>query len=273
MAYFNKIFLAILLIHCFNDFVYTQSEFSFSGSGTGSNKQAAVNEARREIITTRLNKWLAENTINYKTDLKNLEKKVGPAIINETVNSVIFDSLSKKWTVDITLSFSSTKLEKELGVFFKQDWELMNLYSGENIECMCDLPTSILLPDNFLEIEVGHNTDVIIKIVQKTTNNCFRAIYIKGGNTEKISRIPLGIYYLKIAYGKKLVKKYNAFPCFIRFSLHPFYERGKDELNFELVQVENGFMLTSYKLYLDVISEEIVNSFDSRPIDEKEFNK
>ena len=122
------------------------------------------------------------------------------------------------------------------------------------------------------DVSVGGGMDVDIKIIDKKNEKCVRYVFVRNGNTHKISNIPEGRYYLKIAYGKDWMSFAENEKCIGKFLRNPLYEKGKDILDFNLVYTDGGYSVPSYSLKLDVISDNISNSYDSEDIDEKDFN-
>jgi hypothetical protein len=127
--------------------------------------------------------------------------------------------------------------------------------------------------DNYLEVSVGGGTDVSIKVMNVDTDKCVRYVFINSGSTYKINNIPEGRYYLKIAYGKNWLSKVENGQCIGRFVRSPMYEKGDDILDFNIHHTENGYSIPSFQLQLDVIANDISNSFASKNISEEQFNQ
>jgi hypothetical protein len=127
--------------------------------------------------------------------------------------------------------------------------------------------------DNYLEVKVGGGTDVVIKVMNLRTNRCVRYVFINSRTTHRIRHIPEGRYYLKIAYGKDWFAKEENGRCVGKFLRNPLYEKGDDILNFTVRENEDGYLIPSYQLRLDVISTNTMNSFDSHRISADEFNE
>lgn len=127
--------------------------------------------------------------------------------------------------------------------------------------------------DNYLEVEVGGGTDVAIKLMNQETEKCVRYVFINSKSTYRIKKIPEGIYYLKIAYGKNWLSKVQSGKCIGKFIRNPLYEKGVDILDFNIQPTLNGYSIPSYSLHLDVISTTATNSFNSATISEDYFNE
>jgi hypothetical protein len=105
------------------------------------------------------------------------------------------------------------------------------------------------------------------------TEKCVRFVFINSGTTYKITNIPQGTYYLKIAYGKNWFSKVKNGQCVGKFLRNPMYEKGEDIMDFNLKYADGGYSVPSFKLELDVIANDISNSFNSQNISEDDFNK
>ncbi|SEL96902.1 hypothetical protein SAMN04487910_3753 [Aquimarina amphilecti] len=111
--------------------------------------------------------------------------------------------------------------------------------------------------DNYLKVEVGKNTEVVVKLVKmgKTANDdeTIRIVYINSNQTQFIRNIPEGEYYCVIAYGKewkespsKNGKKQGT------FTKNALYEKGQDILDFNTIKTDEGINVPSYSLSLDL---------------------
>lgn len=153
-----------------------------------------------------------------------------------------------------------------------EGWFETVMKNGELPECYSSevLKSSI---DNYIEVRVGRGTDVVIKVVNVTTQKSIRKVFVNGGSTFRIRNIPEGLYYLKIAYGKDWFSKAEDGKCLGKFVRNSLFEKGEDLLDFRLEPTNNGYSIPSYKLSLDVISTNTMNSFNSQNISEGEFNR
>lgn len=153
-----------------------------------------------------------------------------------------------------------------------EGWDEQYIQNGKLPDCYnFDAQQGIV--DNFLEVVVGSGTDIAIKIMHLPTNKCVRYVFINSGSIYSIDSIPEGKYYLKIAYGKNWLSKIENGHCIGKFSLNPIYEKGEDTLDYFVQYSANGYNIPSYRLQLDVISNNITNSFSSHNISESEFNE
>ena len=152
-------------------------------------------------------------------------------------------------------------------------------YNCENIQPQYD--TSI---DNMLIINVGYNSDAVVKLMNYSVI-CIRISFIKGGDKYSMRNIPLGDYYLKIAYGKDFRKSTQDNNCIIRFLRDPVYKKGEQNLKFEKTLKENkvvgdkeysNYDISYFELTLNNEFEKGVSkgkTFNSKKITEKDFNQ
>ena len=127
--------------------------------------------------------------------------------------------------------------------------------------------------ENYLNVIVGGGTDVVIKLMDLKTDMCTRYVFINSNSSFRISNIPEGQYYLKIAYGKRWFSKISEGICIGKFTSNALYEKAEETLDFRLIQEPDGYSIPSYEVSLDVVSSGIQNSLTSDEISEEEFNK
>ncbi len=112
--------------------------------------------------------------------------------------------------------------------------------------------------DNYLKIEVGDNTDVVVKLYKmgktEKEDRCIRVTYINSTSTQFIRNIPEGEYYLKIAYGKDWRENVKDGKRYGTFTKNALYEKGQDILDFRAVKTDRGINVPSYNLSLDLLS-------------------
>ncbi|WP_298318582.1 SH3 domain-containing protein [uncultured Aquimarina sp.] len=134
--------------------------------------------------------------------------------------------------------------------------------------------------DNYLKVDVGNNTDVIVKLVKmgktEKDDETVRIVYINSGSTQFIRNIPQGEYYCVIAYGKewkespsKNGKRQGT------FTKNPLYEKGQDILDYNTIKTEEGINVPSYSLSLDLMPNGTLYNNDAEDqdnIDASKFN-
>jgi hypothetical protein len=164
-------------------------------------------------------------------------------------------------------------------------WEKKNYQSGVTPECENVTPKYDFGLDNYLRINVGLGTDVVVKVMKKGyyEDECIRIVYVRSGDSYEIKNIPEGLYYLKIAYGKDYRQKIVDNVCYVKFMKNAQYEKGNEILDFNKVKQPNerignniyeNWSVPSFELSLDVIMAKRKKSkFKSNDISETEFNK
>lgn len=135
--------------------------------------------------------------------------------------------------------------------------------------------------DNYLEISVGDNTDVVVKLVSRKTDKCIRYVYVKGNDEYRITNIPQGEYYLKIAYGKNWRQKEMEGKIVGKFLTNAQYEIGTETLDYNIIYgskeytggYSQNYSIPSYSVSLNVVQFATLNSFETDTISESEFNE
>ncbi len=164
------------------------------------------------------------------------------------------------------------KLQQEKEKLIEEGWEETAINNGQLPSCYNFVPKKSDI-NNFLEVHVGGGTDVAIKVMNLNTDKCIRYVFINSGSTYKIRNIPEGTYYLKIAYGKDWFSKIENGQCVGKFLRNPMYEKGDDIMDFNLQYTSDGYQIPSFKLKLDVIATNTINTFSSQDISESDFNR
>lgn len=122
-----------------------------------------------------------------------------------------------------------------------------------------------------LDINVGGNTDIMLKVIDFEDNSCIAFVYVNSNSTYSIEDIPQGKYYLKIAYGSNFIINPEDGICYGRFSENSSYQIGLDTLDYNLIRSSDELLFPIFELSLDVISTNPINSFNSTNILEEEF--
>jgi hypothetical protein len=155
-------------------------------------------------------------------------------------------------------------------------WEKKHYNSGDVPECENFEEQFDYKLDNYLKVNVGANSDVVVKLMRKQTYGdiCIRMVYVRSNNICLIKNIPEGNYYLKIAYGKDWRQTIADQKCIGKFMKNAMYEIGKENLNYNLTRQYDGYSVPSFELFLDVIvTENKSPTFKTNQISEAEFNK
>ncbi len=163
-------------------------------------------------------------------------------------------------------------------------WETKTYKSGSTPECENVIPKYDFTLDNYLRVNVGSNTDVVIKLMKYNSSECIRIVYIRSGDVFEIKNIPEGRYYLKIAYGKDYRQKIADDQCIVKFMQNPIYEKGTDIMDYTKIKkpdekigndIYESWDVPSFELSLDIITTNSLeeDTFNSNNISETEFNK
>lgn len=153
-------------------------------------------------------------------------------------------------------------------------WEAVDIKTGSTPNCFKFKSKFDKSIDNKLEISVGIHSDVVIKLINVSTNKCIRYVFIKAGDTYAMRNIPEGVYITKIAYGQEWRQKIINNGCIGKFIHKPLYKKGDDKLDFRLIHNKNGYQIPFYKLTLDVVNlEKDDKRYDTDYISEEYFNE
>lgn len=160
-------------------------------------------------------------------------------------------------------------------------WDKKKYESGETPDCENIDPKFDYKIDNYLKVDVGSNTDVVIKLMKKNSfggdDICSRIIFIRAGETYYLKNVPEGVYYLKIAYGKDWRQKIIDNKCYGKFMRNAQYEIGKNILDFNIIHKSNGVSIPYFELSLDIVVQKYdknrKSTFSSKDINEEQFNK
>jgi len=155
-------------------------------------------------------------------------------------------------------------------------WVPKDYRTGSTPECENVTPKYDRSMDNFLRVEVGSNTDVVVKLMKmgSYSDECIRIVYVRASDIYEMKNVPEGRYYLKIAYGKDYRQRVEDSLCKVRFVKNALYEKGTDILDYNKRHYTGGWDEPSYELSLNVITTQFESSnFKSGSISEEEFNQ
>lgn len=244
------------------------------------------------LLLTLISFASAQTNEQYLVNTKTLNMRSGPGKEYEVIKTLSMGNavtLIEKyengwWAVDFEgaqgyVYSSLLKIDPYSG------WEKKNYQSGVTPECENVTPKYDYEIDNYLRINVGSGTDVVVKLMKKGSysDECIRIVYVRSGDTYEIKNIPQGRYYLKIAYGKDYRKKIVDSVCYVKFMNNAQYEKGIEILDFNLIKKPNqrignnvyeSWDVPSFELFLDVIETSGASkTFKASDISEEEFNK
>jgi hypothetical protein len=234
----------------------------------------------------------AQTNEQYLVNSKTLNMRSGPGKEYEIITTLSIGdavTLIEKnengwWSVDFE-GIQGYVFSSFLKIDPYNGWEKKNYQSGITPECENVTPKYDYELDNYLRVNVGSGTDVVIKLMKKSgySDECIRIVYVRSGDTYEIKNIPQGRYYLKIAYGKDYRKKIVDSICYVKFMKNAQYEKGIEILDFNLIKKPNerignnvyeSWDVPSVEIFLDVIETYAANKeFKASDISEAEFNK
>lgn len=189
---------------------------------------------------------------------------------------------SGELTAKDTLNAIAKQAALEEEMLRDSTWVDPGLKTGKTPEGLSFTPQKDRNMDNYLEISVGDNTDVVVKLVSRKTDKCIRYVYVKGNDTYRITNIPQGLYYLKIGYGKNWRQKEIDGKIVGKFLSNAQYEIGTETLDYNIsygsTEYTNegsyqNYSIPSYSVSLNVVQFSTLNSFETDTISESEFNE
>ncbi len=167
----------------------------------------------------------------------------------------------------------------------ENSYRSLNLQTGDSPECSNMEWRYDYEAKGRLYITAGRGSDFAVKLMDKHSDVCIRAFYIRSGESIIVKDIPQSIYYLKIANGLDYRQGLEQGKCIMVFNRNSNYQIAKDILDFNLgkkrVEKHNGEDfevqdVPSYSLSLAVprnSRDDKAKNLDSRRISEKEFNQ
>ena len=212
------------------------------------------------------------NTLNLRSESSSdgeiiLELKKGDLV------SLLEKDKSGWWFIEFEGSYGyvySKSLKKDPYT----GWQRKKIESGESPDCENYDKQYDYNLDNYLKINVGSHTNVVVKLMQKRYDGdiCIRMAFVRRKESAILKNIPEGNYYLKIAYGKNWLSKVEDSQCVGKFIRNPIYEKGDEILDYKLKYDNGGYSIPSFRLSLDVVSTGVSSSFNSEKISEGDFN-
>lgn len=234
----------------------------------------------------------SQNSEQYSVNSENLNVRSGAGTQNEIISTLSMDDVvtiiekneNGWWLIEFQgkQGFVFSKLLKKDKY---SEWEKKNYKSGVTPECENVIPKYDFELDNYLRVNIGSNTDVVVKLMEMNgsgSDECIRIVYVRSNESYEIKNVPEGKYYLKIAYGKDYRQKIVDNQCVVKFIKNAQYEKGDNILDFNKVKQPNerigneiyeNWSLPCFELSLDIIMIEGTKSgYAANDISEEEFN-
>lgn len=109
--------------------------------------------------------------------------------------------------------------------------------------------------DNYLKLEIGNNTEVIVEIKSIETSKIVRTVHLLRNQKYRIKNIPEGKYRLDVTYGEDYTEENVDGKCKGFFKIDKMHEEGEDVLDFSTIRTEEGLNIPSYTMVLDLVNE------------------
>lgn len=124
------------------------------------------------------------------------------------------------------------------------------------------------MQDNYFDIKMGADYDLVIKIMNCQNDECIRYVFIPNNTTTTIHDIPQGKYYLKLSYGNDWMTNTTEKSIKGKFTENVVYERGQTIFDFGKKNSQSNI---SYQLEIQVENHVLTKTFETEEITEEEF--
>jgi hypothetical protein len=239
------------------------------------------------------------NTNDYSSSYNYNQPETGSLFVNDssnTTDSIDTLSSSNDNPLETTFDYSNLKPIKEFkkiepesnNVIRKEErkeyefWDKPNIQTGET-PCFNFIPTYDYDSKNSIEIKVGRNADVAVKLYNYYNDQCIRYVYIRRGDSYKMEKLPVGKYYTKIAYGLDWRDTIINDNCVGMFEMYDFYNRSSDIIDLYKIlkdtyyledRLVNRYEFGRLILYLDLtVNRKGTEDFNTSRISRDEFNR
>ena len=102
----------------------------------------------------------------------------------------------------------------------------LSMKTGDVPKCYKFTPGYYFRSENKLQLSVGAVSDAVVKLIDSTTHQCIRYVYLKFGSSYVINDIPNGNFYLKMFYGTDWREFNNSDKCSQKFVLNAKYTKS-----------------------------------------------
>ena len=129
---------------------------------------------------------------------------------------------------------------------------------------------------NWLTIRCAASTDAAIRLIDKATGRCCRLAFVAAGDSLRLTGIPPGQYFCRIAYGRAWQFDDKG-SCRGHFATTPVYKESKRVFDFRPIEKKKyvqypGFVL-SLSLTEDTAPADAGKSVKDQPISADQFNR
>lgn len=122
--------------------------------------------------------------------------------------------------------------------------------------------------DNYFDIALGEGCEMVLKIVDVETDKSIRYVFVNENSTTTITEIPTGKYYLKMAFGRGWMVRYEGEELTGKFTDDVSYEKSDEIFDFG---EKNSLEAVSYTLRIHVQHDSRYEGFATSEITEEEF--
>lgn len=187
-------------------------------------------------------------------------------IVLVIVLSIFISSCGNSKTSNYEVSNNPTEQQQEM---LDSGWTFDTPEEGEFPE-IYGVQAEYGTKDNYLDITMGTDYDLVVKIIDCRTKSCVRYIYIPNNTTTTIQDIPQGQYFFKFSYGNDWMSLATENSIKGKFTQNVMYEKGRTIFDFGKKNSETN---VSYKLEIKVKDHILTKSFETDVISEKEFSE
>lgn len=150
-----------------------------------------------------------------------------------------------------------------------EGWKMGNPVEGDMPE-EYGVTAQLGIVDNYFDIELGGDADMVIKIVDIQTGETVRYMFVQHNSRTTINEIPAGKYYLKFAYGNDWMSRSDGHHAEGRFTRNVVYEKSNDYFDFGNA---GSLESVSFSLRIKVERDQRYEDFSTSTITEEEFNE
>lgn len=151
----------------------------------------------------------------------------------------------------------------------EEGWRLGNPNEGDLSE-EYGVTARLGIVDNYFDIELGGDADMVVKIVDIETGSTARYLFVPHNSRTTINEIPNGKYYLKFAYGNDWMSRSDGYHTEGKFTRNVVYEKSNDFFDFgDAGSLES----VSYSLKIKLDRNRRYEGLSTSTITEEEFNK
>ena len=164
---------------------------------------------------------------------------------------------------------SSNELTNYQQQLLDDRWRMGNPREGDMPE-EYGVTAQLGIVDNYFDIELGGDADMVIKIVDIQTGKAVRYMFVQHNSHITINEIPAGKYFLKFAYGNDWMFRSEGYHTEGKFTRNVVYEKSNDYFDFGNAGTLESL---SYSLKIRVERDQRYEDFSTSTIKEEEFNE